>query len=58
MLFGILHLSFAALFVVGLASLRFARLRIAYVTVATVGMCLLPVQHVLVNEGRLTCDTF
>ncbi len=54
--FGILHLSFAGLLFLGLASIRWARLRPIYIAVTICGMCLLPVQSALVGAGRLTCD--
>jgi hypothetical protein len=54
--FGGLHLLFLALAVLGLVSLRIARLRLLYAVLLVIGVAALPLQAKLVSEGLLTCD--
>jgi hypothetical protein len=54
--FGVLHLLLAVILCLGIAALKFARLRMLYVIAAVVCVSLLPVQTALVNHGFLTCD--
>lgn len=54
--FGLLHLLFALLVPLGIASLRFARLRVVYAGLLLAALALLPVQVHLVEQGRMTCD--
>jgi hypothetical protein len=57
-LFGWIHVVFAGLFVFGLASLLWPRLRIPYAILLGVALSALPVQARLVQQGRLYCDAF
>jgi hypothetical protein len=56
-LFGLLHLLFFGLIVVGALSLRFAGLRLLYIGLLAAGLLMLPVQAVLVRNGVLSCDS-
>ena len=51
-----IHLLFAALLLLGLASIFFARLRIGYVVLLAAGLAVLPLQAHLVERGDLRCD--
>jgi hypothetical protein len=54
--FGLLHLLFAMLVPLGIASLWFARLRVAYAALLIGTLALLPVQAHLVEQGSMACD--
>lgn len=54
--FGLVHLMLAALFVLGLVSLRWPRARLTYVALILLCLCALPVQAVLVAKHQLWCD--
>ena len=56
LLFGLLHLLFLALLMVGLISLQVVRLRALYVGILALAMLTLPFQAVLVANEQLTCD--
>ncbi|MEO6386985.1 MAG: hypothetical protein ABIT16_12225 [Croceibacterium sp.] len=56
LLFGSLHLVLVMLFLMGLLSLSFARLRLAYIGLVMISLALLPVQATFVSQGALTCD--
>jgi len=58
MIFSVLHMLLAGLLFLGLASLRFVRVRMTYVIFAVFCMCLLPVQSALVKSRHLSCDGF
>lgn len=54
--FGFLHLLFAGLFVLGLVSLAWSRIRLVYAALIVVSLLALPVQARLVDRGQLHCD--
>lgn len=54
--FGGLHLLFLGLGVLGIVSLRFARLRLFYAVLLILGVTALPIQAKLVSDGQLRCD--
>ena len=56
LIFGLLHLLFLGLFVVGIASLAFHRVRLPYIGILTVALLMIPVQASLVLNGTLSCD--
>lgn len=51
-----LHLGFSVMAVVGLAALRWPRLRVIYAGALAAGLVVLMLQPALVAGGRLTCD--
>lgn len=53
--YATLHLGFAGLVVMGLAALRWPRLRLAYAVLLGVGLVVLTFQPALVASGQLTC---
>ena len=55
-LFGLLHVLFAALFLLGLLSLRMPGIRSGYIIVVLLAFIALAMQVVLVDQGLLTCD--
>ena len=54
--FGILHLIMFLLLFVGLASLRYERLRTPYIIFVALGLMMLPIQAGLVSHDILRCD--
>jgi hypothetical protein len=54
--FGLVHLLFVGLLMLGLVSLFAPRARMAYITLLLVALPLLPAQAWLVEQGKLTCD--
>ena len=54
--FGLLHLVFLALLLLGLMSLFVSRLRLPYIALLTAALLLLSIQPVLVWNGILSCD--
>jgi hypothetical protein len=56
--FGLVHLLFLILLMLGLVSLLASRARGAYITLMLVSLPLLPAQAWLVEQGTLTCDVF
>lgn len=54
--FGGLHLLFLGLAILGVVSLRFARLRLLYAVLLLLGVTALPLQAKLVSDGQLRCD--
>jgi hypothetical protein len=57
LLFGLLHLLFVVLWLVGLLSLQLTRLRMIYVGLLAASLGMLAVQAVFVFEGTLTSDS-
>ena len=55
-LFGLLHLSLFAVFVLGSLALVLPNLRRFYLVFLGLGLIALSVQAVLVQNGQLTCD--
>ena len=56
LLFGLLHLLFFGLLLVGLLSLGVTTLRLLYIVLLLVGILMLPLQAILVSNGELSCD--
>lgn len=56
--FGIVHILLLALLLIGLLSMRFVRLRLAYIALVIPALLALPVQAAFVSNGSLWCDTF
>jgi len=56
-LFGLIHAIYTVLFLVGLASLMWQRLRLFYIIAIALSLLALPVQAWLVQEERLYCDS-
>ena len=56
--FGLLHLLFLALLLLGAVSLAVRRLRLPYIALLCAVLVVLPVQATLVSHGALTCDGF
>jgi hypothetical protein len=54
--FGGLHLLFLGVAVLGVISLRIARLRLLYAVLLMLGIAALPLQAKLVADGQLSCD--
>lgn len=54
--FGILHLLFLGLALLGGISLRVAQLRLLYAVLLLMGFAALPLQASLVADGTLRCD--
>lgn len=52
------HIGFAALFLLGAASITWARGRGIYAILLTIGLAVLPLQWWLVSQRLLTCDGF
>lgn len=56
LLFGLLHLLFVGLLLVGVVSLAIPRLRMLYIALLAAALIMLPAQAMLVSDGALTCD--
>jgi len=56
--FGLLHLLFLGLLLLGVVSLAAPGLRLSYIALLAAALAMLPVQAVLVSDGVLTCDGF
>lgn len=56
LLFGLLHLLFIVVSVVGVLSLRFPKVRPIYIALIGMGLLTLPIQAVLVSNEILRCD--
>jgi hypothetical protein len=56
LLFGLLHLLFFGLLLVGAVSLWVTGLRLFYVGLLAVGLLMLPIQATLVANDQLSCD--
>lgn len=56
MFFGLVHLLFLGLLILGLVSLFAPRGRLAYITLMLLTLPLLPAQAWLVEQGKLSCD--
>ena len=54
--FGLLHIAFLALFLIGILSFALPTLRLLYIALMTVALLMLPVQASLVSNGTLSCD--
>jgi hypothetical protein len=54
--FGLLHLVFLGLFVLGVGSLSVVGLRLPYIVLLTLALLMLSVQVALVWKGVLVCD--
>ena len=54
--FGYVHVLFAGLFVLGLISLIWTRMRVVYAALIVASLLALPVQASLVDRGQLHCD--
>jgi hypothetical protein len=57
LLFGLIHMLFLALLVLGLISFRFTAVRLPYIALLAAALVALPIQATLVNTGQLWCDT-
>ena len=55
---GFVHLLFLALLALGTASIFWRPGRIWYVSMLGLGLCILPLQASLVDQGILACDGF
>ena len=56
MMFGVSHLLFMGLFVVGIVSLGLNGARLAYIRLLTVAVSMLPVQAAMVSNGTFSSD--
>jgi len=54
--FGLVHLFFAGLLILGLVALFVPRARVAYIALILFTLPALPAQAWLVEQGKLTCD--
>lgn len=57
LLFGLLHILLLGLLLVGVLSLTYVRLRMAYIVLLGAVLIMLPIQARLVSESVLGCDS-